>query len=65
MPIVVAFLYVFACLICGLMGRNTAFGFLGHFLLSFLITPVGDALVQMAGRPSQEIRKLIEKVTEK
>lgn len=65
MPIVVAFLYVFACFICGLMGRATAFGFMGHFLLSFVITPFGDALVQIAGRPSREIRKLIEKVTEK
>jgi hypothetical protein len=65
MPIVVAFLYLLSCIICGLMGRATAFGFLGHFLLSLVITPIGDALVQIAGRPSYEIRKLIEKVTEK
>ena len=65
MPLIVTFLYLLACAICGLMGRTTAFGFMGHFLLSLVITPLGDALVQMAGRPSREIRKMIERATEK
>ncbi|MDH2434870.1 hypothetical protein WH50_11025 [Pokkaliibacter plantistimulans] len=62
MPIIMAILYLTACAICGLMGRRTAFGFLGHFLLSLVITPVGDFLVQIVSRPSRELRQKLDKL---
>ncbi|MDR3436276.1 hypothetical protein [Telmatospirillum sp.] len=65
MPVVTVFLYVIACVICGLMGRKTAFGFLGHFLLALVVTPIIDALAQLAGRPRREIREQIDKMSEK
>lgn len=55
-------LYVAACCICGLMGRRTAFGFFGHFLLAFLLTPFADLLILLAGRPSRKIRDQIERL---
>jgi len=63
MPIIVMVLYVVACVLCGLLGRTTAFGFAGHFLLALVISPVFDLLILVACRPSREIRKRIEKVT--
>lgn len=57
MPMVLGVLYLTLCLLCGLMGRQTAFGFLGHFLLSLIITPIGDFLIQVIARPSREIRR--------
>ncbi|CCG42234.1 hypothetical protein [Magnetospirillum molischianum] len=63
MPIIVLVLYVIACAICGLLGRATAFGFLGHFLLALMFSPIFDVLILIACRPSREIRKRIEKVT--
>lgn len=53
---IVGVLYLLACAVCGLMGRNTAWGFIGHFLLALAITPIGDFLVQLAGRPSRALR---------
>lgn len=50
-------LYLLACAVCGVMGRNTAWGFMGHFFLSIVITPIGDFLVQLAGRPSRAYRE--------
>jgi len=63
MSIIVLILYVIACVICGLLGRGTAFGFLGHFLLALILSPIFDVLILIACRPSREIRKRIEKVT--
>ncbi|MDX9700075.1 MAG: hypothetical protein RBT55_10895 [Rhodocyclaceae bacterium] len=60
MPIVTLVLYVTACLLCGLIGRHTAFGFLGHFIVAMLITPVGDFLIQLVGRPSREARRRLK-----
>lgn len=60
---ILVLLYLLGCLICGIMGRNTAWGFLGHFFLSIVITPIGDVLVQLAGRPTQEIREKIDKLS--
>lgn len=57
MPAVMILLYLIACVLCGLIGRNTAFGFTGHFILSLFITPIGDFLIQLIARPSREIRK--------
>lgn len=60
MPVVMFFLYLVACVLCGLIGRNTAFGFMGHFILSLFITPIGDFLVQLIARPSREVRKRLQ-----
>jgi len=60
MPIVVIVLYLVACVLCGLIGRNTAFGFIGHFILSLFVTPIGDFLIQLVARPSREIRQRLQ-----
>ena len=60
MPVVMVFLYLIACILCGLIGRNTAFGFMGHFILSLFVTPVGDFLIQLVARPSREIRQRLQ-----
>ncbi|EPY02464.1 hypothetical protein [Magnetospirillum fulvum] len=39
MSIIVLILYLIACAICGLLGRATAFGFLGHFTIALLLLP--------------------------
>lgn len=61
MQFILVFLYLTLCALCGLLGRHTAFGFLGHFLLALVITPVGDFLIQMVARPSRELRRKLEK----
>lgn len=60
MPVVMIFLYLVACVLCGLIGRNTAFGFMGHFILSLFITPIGDFLIQLIARPSREMRRRLK-----
>ncbi len=55
-------LYLAACAVCGLIGRQTSFGFFGHFLLAFFITPIGDLVVLLAGRPSRRIRDMINRI---
>lgn len=50
---IIVVLYLIGCTVTGFMGRNTAWGFHGHFFLSIVITPIGDFLVQRAGRPSR------------
>ncbi|MEQ5778005.1 MULTISPECIES: hypothetical protein [unclassified Thalassospira] len=60
MQFVVLILYIIAAAICGMLGRNTAFGFLGHFILALIITPIGDFLVQLVARPSRELRRRIK-----
>lgn len=64
MPLILALLYVVLCVLCGLMGRRTAIGFVGHLLLALLITPVGDILVQLFGRPSRAVRQQLERLPE-
>jgi hypothetical protein len=54
-------LYLLACAVCGVMGRNTTWGFMGHFFLAIVITPIGDFLVQIAGRPSRAFRDKLER----
>lgn len=46
-------LYLVACVVCGLMGRRTTIGFMGHFLLAFFFSPVLDFIVLAIGRPSE------------
>lgn len=53
MSAVVLIIYLLACAVCGFMGRHTTIGFMGHFLLAFIITPILDFLVQLVGRPSR------------
>jgi len=65
MPFIVTILYVLACAVCGMMGRGTAFGFFGHFLIALLFTPIVGFLILMAGRPSRALRKRIENATVK
>lgn len=48
-PILVG-LYVVAAIICGLMGRRTTIGFIGHVILALVLTPLGDWLIQVVGR---------------
>lgn len=62
MLMVIVFLYVLACFVTGIMGRKTVIGFIGHFFLSIVITPVLDFLIQIAARPNREIRTKIEKI---
>jgi hypothetical protein len=50
-------LYIAACAVCGIMGRNTAFGFVGHFFVALLLTPIVDFIIQLLGRPSALIRE--------
>lgn len=57
-------LYVLGCVVCGIMGRKTAWGFIGHFFLALVITPLGDFFVQLAGRPASDIRRKIERMSE-
>lgn len=51
MLITVFLLYGLSCAICGFMGRKTTFGFIGHFLLAILITPLISFIIQAATRP--------------
>lgn len=53
MMIILFFLYLVACAITGFMGRNTVFGFVGHFMLSIAITPFVDFLILAVSRPRQ------------
>jgi hypothetical protein len=50
--IVFAF-YLVACVVCGLMGRRTTIGFMGHFLLAFFFSPLLDFVVLAIGRPNE------------
>lgn len=64
MQLMIIILYLLASVVCGLLGRKTSFGFLGHFILSVVITPIGDFLVQIVARPSREIRDKIKDIDE-
>jgi len=55
-------LYLLGCAVTGFMGRRTTFGFVGHFFLSVLVTPIGDFLIQVVGRPNREIRRKMEEL---
>lgn len=59
MPIISVLLYLCACVVCAIMGRSTAVGFWGHFLLALLVTPLGDLVIQLVGRPCRRIRDQI------
>lgn len=52
MPVIFFGLYLAACMVCGIMGRNTTLGFVGHTLLALFITPVADFIIQALGRPT-------------
>jgi hypothetical protein len=56
MSLIALALYVIACAVCGIMGRNTTIGFLGHFLLAFILTPLIDFIAQAVGRQSAQVR---------
>lgn len=62
MLMVIVVLYLVACLVTGIMGRKTVIGFVGHFFLSIVITPVLDFLLQAAARPNREIRRKLEEL---
>ncbi|MGM0561826.1 MAG: hypothetical protein ACQETX_12250 [Pseudomonadota bacterium] len=64
MYLMVIMLYILAAIVCGLLGRHTSFGFLGHFILALIITPIGDFLVQLVARPSKEVREKIRYLDE-
>ncbi|NIY74349.1 hypothetical protein HED22_01695 [Thalassospira sp. HF15] len=64
MNLIIIILYLLAAVVCGLLGRRTSFGFLGHFILAVVITPIGDFLVQIVARPSREIREKINDLDE-
>ncbi|MFV3127395.1 hypothetical protein [Niveispirillum sp. KHB5.9] len=51
MLLIVLVIYLLACALCGFMGRKTAFGFIGHFLLAIFITPVASFVIQAITRP--------------
>jgi hypothetical protein len=60
MIMITIFLYLVACIVTGYMGRHTVFGFVGHFFLSILITPVIDFLILVVSRPRQDFRRGLE-----
>ncbi len=60
MHLILIVIYLLACIVCGMLGRRTSFGFLGHFLLAIVITPIGDFLVQVVARPSRELREKLK-----
>ncbi|MET1077260.1 MAG: hypothetical protein ABWY06_04485 [Pseudomonas sp.] len=60
MSAAVGLLYLLACSVCGIMGRKTTIGFVGHLVLAFFLTPPIDFLVQLACRPSQAVRQQME-----
>lgn len=62
MQVVIVVLYLLACVVTGVMGRKTVIGFLGHFFLSILITPVLDLLIQVIARPNRDIRRKLEEI---
>jgi hypothetical protein len=62
MVIIIVLLYLAGCVVTGFMGRHTVFGFVGHFFLSILITPLIDFLIQAISRPNRETRRKLEKV---
>lgn len=62
MQLLVIILYVLACVVTGIMGRKTVIGFLGHFFLSILITPILDFLIQVIARPNRDIRRKLEEI---
>lgn len=62
MQLMIIILYLLAAIVCGLLGRKTSFGFLGHFVLAVVITPIGDFLVQLVARPSREVREKIKDI---
>jgi len=62
MQLMIIILYLLAAIVCGLLGRKTSFGFLGHFILAIVITPIGDFLVQLVARPSREVREKIKDI---
>ncbi|MFV1853051.1 MAG: hypothetical protein ACMZ66_20440 [Thalassospira sp.] len=64
MNLIIIILYLLAAVVCGMLGRRTSFGFLGHFILAVVITPIGDFLVQMVARPSRDIREKINDLDE-
>lgn len=55
MPLVLFTIYLAGCVVCGIMGRNTTVGFMGHFLLAAFLTPIIDFLFQAAGRPNTRL----------
>lgn len=57
MPVFFVTLYLLACLVCGVMGRNTTIGFIGHFLLAIFLTPLVNFVIQAVGRPSARERE--------
>lgn len=62
MQMIVIVLYLLACAVTGLMGRKTTIGFLGHFFLSILVTPIIDFLIQVIARPNRDVRKKLEEI---
>ena len=60
MPFIVLVLYIAACAVCGIMGRNTTIGFLGYFFMALLLTPVVDFVVQAVGRPNARLRDKLQ-----
>jgi Sec-independent protein secretion pathway component TatC len=59
---VVIFLYLIAAVICGMLGRKTAFGFVGHFIVALIITPIGDFILQLIARPNRSIREKLDEM---
>ncbi|MBS1180393.1 MAG: hypothetical protein H6Q99_273 [Proteobacteria bacterium] len=51
MMIILGLLYLTGCAVTGFMGRHTVFGFVGHFLLSIVVTPLIDFLILAISRP--------------
>lgn len=55
-------LYVLGSVIVGLMGRDTAMGFLGLFLLSVVLSPVIGLLLLLLFRPNRRLRAALLRI---
>ncbi|POF30622.1 hypothetical protein [Roseibium marinum] len=53
-------LYLFAAAIVGLIGRNTAAGFIGMFLLSIIVSPLLALIFLFLLRPNKRERLRLE-----
>jgi|GEM_PF-844329 len=53
-------LYLFAASLVGLLGRNTAAGFIGMFLLSIVLSPIISLICLFLMRPNKRQRLMLE-----
>ncbi|MDP5218860.1 hypothetical protein Q5Y75_16665 [Ruegeria sp. 2205SS24-7] len=53
-------LYLFAAAVVGLLGRETAAGFIGIFLIAVVLSPIIALILLVLIRPNKRARLMIE-----